>query len=118
MFKKYRVNAFCVGKEYFRMLRKMFPDQEEKMKNQAYVNVCEKYPQAERENREVFKELEQKEMQILLEEEKTYRESMKIIRTARTEAEINKGVDDGYKALIMEVIPSDEIQVMLKHSKT
>jgi len=56
--------------------------------------------------------LVEKEIETLQEKEREYKESKRVIKTARTETEINTAVALGYKTIIKEVIPSDEIRVM------
>ncbi|WP_373033812.1 hypothetical protein [Sulfurovum sp.] len=86
-------------KECFRMLRKIIHNEEELEERAAKIV---------KEN--IQREIE--ELENILAERKGRMESMKTIRTARTEAEINEAVEKGYKPLIQKVIPSDKIKVM------
>jgi hypothetical protein len=56
----------------------------------------------------MYKNYEPKKVTI----DKRTEHSMWVIQTARTEEEINEGIARGYRPLIRDVIPSDEIKVV------
>ena len=48
----------------------------------------------------------------ILTADETSLQSSRVIKTARTEEEINEGITQGYTPLVKDVIPSDDIRVM------
>jgi len=113
MYKVHNVDTLTASEEYKKGIRKMFPTEED-VAQQAYYNVLNEHYGfgSGKEPDENFDLLVEKEIETLQEKEREYKESKRVIKTARTETEINRAVALGYKTIIKEVIPSDEIRVM------
>ncbi len=113
MYKVHGVDILTADNEYRKGIRKMFPTEED-IANEAYYNVINTHYGifSDKEPDENFDALVQEEIENIQEKERKYKKSKRVIKTARTETEINDAVERGYKPLIKEVIPSDEIRVM------
>ena len=113
MYKVHGVDILTTDNEYRKGIRKMLPTEED-IANEAYYNVINTHYGfgSGKEPDENFDALVQEEIKNIQEKEREYKNSMRVIKTARTETEINDAVEKGYRPLIKEVIPSDEIRVM------
>ena len=118
MYKKPNIDTLTASKEYKKGLRKMFPT-EDLIEDEAYYNVINTYYgfDSDKEPDEKFDELVQEEIRNIKLKELKYKQSRRVIKTARSETEINEAVESGYTPLIKQVIPSDKIGVMYSLEK-
>ena len=113
MYKVHNVDTLTASEEYKKGIRKMFPTEED-ISQEAYYNVLNSHHGlgSGKEADEKFDILVEKEIENIQQKEREYKKSKRVIKTARTETEINRAVALGYKTIIKEVIPSDKIKVM------
>jgi len=112
MYKVHKVDTLTASEEYKKGIRKMFPTKED-IAQEAYYNVLNNYGLGSgKEPDELFDARVEEEIKDLQRKEYEYKQSKRVIKTARTETEINTAVRLGYQAIIKEVIPSDKIRVM------
>ena len=113
MYKVHGYNTLTANAEYVKGIRKMFPTEED-ITTEAYYTVLNRdYGFGSgKEKDEHFDALVQEEIKNIQQKALEYKKSKRVIKTARTETEINNAIVLGYTALIKEVIPSDEIRVM------
>ena len=113
MYKVHGYNTLTANDEYVKGIRKMFPTEED-IATEAYYTVLNRdYGFGSgKEKDEHFDALVQEEIKNIQEKEEAYKKTKRVIKTARTETEINGAIDLGYTALIKEVKPSDKIKVM------
>ena len=113
MYKVHGYNTLTASAEYVKGIRKMFPTEED-ITTEAYYTVLNRdYGFGSgKEIDEHFDALVEKEIKNIQKKVLEYKKSKRVIKTARTESEINDAIARGYKALIKEVIPSDKIKVM------
>jgi len=118
MYKKPKSDINTADDEYKKEIQKMFPA-EESLEQKADNYVLNEYYHflSGVEPDDKYEVLVQEELKKLQMEELKYKQSMRVIKTARTVAEINDAVDEGYIPLIKQVIPSDEIRVMYSLEK-
>ena len=113
MYKVHKVDILRASEEYKKGIRKMFPTEEDIETEAYYIVLNRDYGLfSAKEPDEKFDALVKKEIKNIQQKEREYKQSKRVIRTARTETEINTAVRLGYQAIIKEVISSDEIRVM------
>lgn len=117
MYKVHKVDILKADEEYKKGIRKMFPTEED-ISQEAYYNVINRFLWNEDQpNDSELQKLIAQEIKDLQDKKYEYMHSKRVIKTARTETEINKAVELGYKPLIKEVVPSEKIGVMYSLEK-
>ena len=113
MYKVHGYNTLTASAEYVKGIRKMFPTEED-IATEAYYSVLNRDYSfgSGKEKDEHFDALVKEEIKNIQQKVIEYKKSKRVIKTARTETEINDAIALGYTALIKEVVPSDEIRVM------
>lgn len=113
MYKVHGYNTLTANTEYVKGIRKMFPTEED-IATEAYYTVLNRDYAifSGKEIDEHFDALVQEEIKDIQKRILEYKKSKRVIKTARTETEINDSIALGFTPLIKEVIPSNEIGVM------